>query len=830
MKYKLLLTAWLYSLALPAVSATHLDEAKLDALQRQAFDYFLDCRATNGLVPLRLGDPRLTSPQAEGLHLSALIAGTGRGWLKRPEAARLAAQTLSTCARLPRIHGFFRESYSIHTLEPLPAQSRADFMGTAALIAGALTCEQFFDRETPTENTIRETARQLYAEAEWNWMLRDNEGESGCTPALYWSEDGGYSDERADGSGSLQGMLACLLAAGAPAHSIPAACWNKGWARGYQWEHISGADLVVSPPLFSQIYPQIWLDLKNRRDRHTDYWRNAFHAVRLNYRYCTSRLYPGTALWGLSTCEGPKGIDDYGCPPLQGHVDEDAVLAPAAAISAIGWAPSEALAMVEEMETNHREAVWGKYGPRASFSPRHNWVSRDYLATDLGAMVCMIENHRSGLVRDLFSSHDAVRRALADTGFTGVIADFEEASGMEPYLTWESSSTAMQKIAADISREGFQSLEVVCRDRTGMLAGRSALRDFQPFRYLTLWLSSGSELDIALEDSGGRSVQLAQESAKGAEDGWTRHVYSIEGGECDLTDVRRILFTFHPQRPGDPLWMDGIFLAAQKPGPRPEGIQNLRAESSRMPGEAVLRWDPPADDVFTCHARYSARPIRDYESFQKATAVSTAPFRHADPARAEIHVPNLVPGETYHFAVQTETLDHEKSENTAVTSLTLPRTKAPDEFLVDHFDSGGILNWRPAGTGTEVAADTGNALLGSGGSLRIGVSDAKKASKASAYADTDFRDFSQYGYLALWVSGKTAIQIALANEKGDTEYLPEQKTALADGWSPVFFDLAGIRKLDRKTISRILIHVRPDTESRDRGIWVDSLRLTKTRN
>lgn len=830
MKKILLLIVSLCALALPAGGATHLDEARLDALQRQAFQYFTDCRATNGLVPLRFGDRRLTSPQAEGMFLSSLVAGTARGWLKRPEAARHAALALSTCARLPRTRGFFRESYDIQTLKPQPEQSRADVTGTAVLMAGALTCERFFDRETPLENRIRETARQLYDEVEWDWMLQDNQGETGSALAAYWTEDGGFSDERITGGSSLEGMLACVLAIGSSSHPVPAACWNKGWARSYRWEHRSGADLVVSPPLSTHVHPQIWLDLKNLRDRHTDYWRNAVYAARLNHHYSTTKLYPGSALWGLSTCEGPKGIDDYGYPPLQGHVDDDAVLAPAAAIGAIGWTGPETLAMIEALETDHREAVWGEYGPRASFSPRHSWASKDYLATDLGAVVCMIENYRSGLVRELFSTHDAVQNALAAAGFMGIISDFEEAPGMEPYLAWESSPSVMQRIATDISREGLQSLEVVCRENAGALAGRPALRNFQPFNCLTLWLSSGNEVDIALEDSRGRVSQLAREGARSSEDGWTRHTFSLEGGSCDLTTVRRILFTFRPQRPDAPLWMDGVFLASRAPGSQPEGVRNLRAEPSRMPGEAILKWDPPADDVFTCHVRYSGRPIRDYESFLKANRVSPAPFRHADASKSEMHVAGLVPGETYHFAVQMETLDHEKSGLTSVTSLTLPRAKVPDEFMVDHFDSGGILRWQPASAGAEVAADTENALLGSGGSLHIRLPDAKKGSKACVYAETDFRDFSQYGYLAFWVSGKTAIQIAFANEKGETEFLPEQKTALPDGWSPIFFDLANLRKLDRKTISRIIIQVQPDTESRDRGIWIDSLRLTKTRN
>ncbi|MGD9872867.1 MAG: glucoamylase family protein [Kiritimatiellia bacterium] len=826
-----ILAAALCATAVFARGASHADEARLDALERQAFQYFEDCLATNGLIQQRFGDPKLTSPQAEGLYLSALAAATERGWLKRPEAARHAALALSTCASLPRFNGFFAETYDLRTLKTHPANGGADTMATAGLMAGALLCEQYFDRDTPTETAIRETARRLFDEVEWDWMLRNNNNEILDSLAGKWSESEGFSAARIRGDGPLSGMLAYVLAIGSTSHPIPSSCWNEGWARYYRWESIDGADLAVSPPLFTHVYPQVWLDLKNRKDRHADYWRNAVRAARLNHQYSTETLYPGTALWGLSICEGPKGIDDYGYPPKQGHVDEDAVIAPAAAISAINWVPCESLALLAALETDHKETVWGEYGPKASFSPRHEWVSRDYLAADLGAMVCMIENHRSGLIRDLFGRHEIVRGAVERTGLLGILADFENAAGMEPYMVWESSSSAMQRIASDISREGQHALEVVCDGETATLAGHPSLKDFSAFKYLTLWISNGDSVEVALEDSRGKQTALQRESGKSAEDGWTFMSFALpDHGACDLSGVERILFTFHPQRSGGKLWTDGIFLTGAAPGAGPSEAQNLKAAVSRMPGEVVLSWDRPDEDAFAFHIKYSSRPIRDYRSFLKATPASPAPFKYTDASRTKMHITGLVPGETYHFAMQTENLARDLSGITAAPALALPRARIPDEFMVDNFDGGGLA-WKALSDGTTAVQDSGNVLMGSGKSLKITCTAAgRKEGAACVYADTDFQDFSQHGFISVWVSGKTTIQIALANEKGETEFLPRQATSLADGWSPVYCSLADIRKLDRSTVSRILVYVQPDAGNENRAVWLDSLRLTRNRD
>ena len=63
------------------------------------------------------------------------------------------------------------------------------------------------------------------------------------------------------------------------------------------------------------------------------------------------------------------------------------------------------------------DKVWGEYGFYDAFSEEHNWYTPRYLAIDQGPIVVMMENHRSGLLWDLFMKAPEIRPALEKLGF-----------------------------------------------------------------------------------------------------------------------------------------------------------------------------------------------------------------------------------------------------------------------------------------------------------------------------------------------------------------------------------------------------------------------------
>ena len=64
------------------------------------------------------------------------------------------------------------------------------------------------------------------------------------------------------------------------------------------------------------------------------------------------------------------------------------------------------------------ERIWGRYGFTDAFNQTRGWYATSYLAIDQGPIVCMIENHSTGLLWRLFMSAPEARRGLTRLGFT----------------------------------------------------------------------------------------------------------------------------------------------------------------------------------------------------------------------------------------------------------------------------------------------------------------------------------------------------------------------------------------------------------------------------
>ena len=66
---------------------------------------------------------------------------------------------------------------------------------------------------------------------------------------------------------------------------------------------------------------------------------------------------------------------------------------------------------------NLGEEMWGPYGFYDAFNLGRDWYADSYLAIDQGPIINMIENHRSGLLWDLFMSNPEIGPALEAIGF-----------------------------------------------------------------------------------------------------------------------------------------------------------------------------------------------------------------------------------------------------------------------------------------------------------------------------------------------------------------------------------------------------------------------------
>ena len=93
------------------------------------------------------------------------------------------------------------------------------------------------------------------------------------------------------------------------------------------------------------------------------------------------------------------------------------MLTPTAALSSFPFLPEAAYDFLAYLYENKPQYI-GKYGPYDAFSEQSDWFIPHYLAIDQGPIPVMIENHRSGLLWDLFMSAPEIQRGLDKLGFT----------------------------------------------------------------------------------------------------------------------------------------------------------------------------------------------------------------------------------------------------------------------------------------------------------------------------------------------------------------------------------------------------------------------------
>src|SRR5690606_13050315 len=212
-----------------------------------------------------------------------------------------------------------------------------------------------------------------------------------------------------------------------PTHGVPAEVYHEGWARSGAIKSSAeryGHPIVLKHnvpdsngvgPLFWSHYSYLGLDPKGLKDRYADYWTlNTSHAL-IHYDYCVEnpKNYEGygTNAWGLTASYSVKGYSAH-------NPDNDlGVISPTAALSSFPYASEQSMKMVRYPYGERGEKVWGKYGFYDAYSETENWFPQRYLAIDQGPIVVMIENHRTGMLWNLFMGAPEIQAGLAKLGF-----------------------------------------------------------------------------------------------------------------------------------------------------------------------------------------------------------------------------------------------------------------------------------------------------------------------------------------------------------------------------------------------------------------------------
>ncbi|HMP06906.1 MAG TPA: glucoamylase family protein, partial [Lacipirellulaceae bacterium] len=456
--------AWFVALtpvdALAEAFANAQDAEFLEDLQRRTFDFFWEtANPRNGLIPDRwpsAGAP--CSVAAVGFGLTAYGVGVEREYITRDQAIERVLTTLRFLWNAPQsferenvtgYRGFFYHFLDMET-GLRKRQCELSSIDTALLMAGVLFCGEYFDRDDPREQEIRQLADALYRRVEWSWMQP--------RPPLVcmsWRPE----HDRAFGNHEYRGydeaMILYLLAMGSPTHPIDPAAWDA-FVSTYAWAEFHGQEHVNFSPLFGHQYSHVWVDFRGIQDEYMrekgiDYFETSRRAVLSQQAYAAENPQGWIGyhknVWGLTACDGPANVTrEVGGVPRKfqtywargasvRHINDDGTIAPTAAGGSIPFAPQIAIAALREMKARYGEHLYARYGFLDSFNPSFTfhdvrlghgkvlpgvgWVNDDYLGIDQGPIVLMLENHRSGLVWNVMRTNANLRNGLQRAQFQG---------------------------------------------------------------------------------------------------------------------------------------------------------------------------------------------------------------------------------------------------------------------------------------------------------------------------------------------------------------------------------------------------------------------------
>ena len=447
-----------------AYTPTTRERAFLDTLSRRTFDFFWETtNPRNGLTPDRWPTKSFSSVAAVGFALTAYPIGVGRGWVSREAARDRVLATLRFFWTAPQgpqstgatgYKGFFYHFLDMETGQRF-ATVELSTIDTALLLAGALTCRQYFDRDDAGDREVRALADSIYQRVDWNWA-RDNETlvRMGWRPetAPYQNARGFITSQWA---GYDEGMILYVLALGSPTHPVDPAAWTQ-WTSTYKWDRFQGEEFVQFAPLFGHQYSHLWIDFRGIQDaymrgRGIDYFENSRRATLSQRSYATTNPARwngyGADAWGLTASDGPldstfvvdgrtRTFHTYWARGVGTHeMNDDGTLVPAAAGGSVPFAPEAAIPTLVAMRERYGEPLFGRYGFVDAFNPtlrtpgpplHHgrivsglSWFDTDYLGIDQGPILAMVENWRNGVVWSLMRRDADVVRGLCRAGFTG---------------------------------------------------------------------------------------------------------------------------------------------------------------------------------------------------------------------------------------------------------------------------------------------------------------------------------------------------------------------------------------------------------------------------
>lgn len=398
------------------------DDALLDTIQKRTFYYFWDlAHPVSGLARERNASGDIVTSGGSGFGLMTIPIAINRNFITKAQGLERSKKIVAFLLNnTQKFHGAFPHWINGATGAVVPFSAKdngADLVETSYLMAGLLTLRQYFSGNTADEIALRSDINTLWDGVEWNWFRKSNEN------VLYWHWSPTYNwDMNLQIKGWNECLITYVLAASSNTSAISKTVYQNGFTNSTNFlngNSFYNYTLPLGPtmggPLFWAHYSFLGLNPNGLSDAYANYQTQVENHTLINYAYSVQNPKKhfgySESCWGLTACDIPNGYT--ACSPT----NDVGVIAPTAAISSLPYTPDKSMKALRYYYYTLGDKIWKEYGFMDSFSLKEQWYSNTALAIDQGPIIIMIENYRTKLIWDLFSSSPEVKRGLTNLGF-----------------------------------------------------------------------------------------------------------------------------------------------------------------------------------------------------------------------------------------------------------------------------------------------------------------------------------------------------------------------------------------------------------------------------
>ncbi|AMO55090.1 glucoamylase family protein [Endozoicomonas montiporae] len=425
------------------------DKEFLDSLQRTTFRYMTDyMHPHSGLTRIsyqKANQSNNCGPFHTGMATMALAAGVENEFIDREDAARRVVKMLRFMKSADRFRTGWPRWVRCHTgrLAGLDSpDDGANLSDTGMFLQGALVAREYFTENNALEAEIRELASELYHSVDFN-LFRDFDGKTeGEVLMWHWSQTTGFEESLL--LKSFQETFGVyVLALGSPTHPIPAEVYHSGWAAGggisynryingelsrhddtgklYNGNRLWGGN--KQEPLYSVHHNYIAIDPRDLRDDYVSFWDTAHSRVDLQYNY--GLMNPedhssyGELEWGIMADHDPWGYQRHEVEGKPG-IDDNGTISMGALVASTPYLPEKIIPAIRHLYDKYQTKVYGGYGFYDSYNKDADWWSADhrkYVSLNPTSNVVALENHKTGLIWELYDKAPEIQEAYRRGGF-----------------------------------------------------------------------------------------------------------------------------------------------------------------------------------------------------------------------------------------------------------------------------------------------------------------------------------------------------------------------------------------------------------------------------